>query len=158
MLFCKKCDHQTLHIFQETSCNHILHLLLSIVTCGLWLPIWLMAALSTRSETPSCTTCGAKGSNLGLRFALAAVLFALLLAILVSTSHGQSNNIYDSSVRQPSRASSHHYGYIYYAATHVVYLEDASGELHAFMSYLCRYNPATHRSQWQLENGRWVEP
>lgn len=91
---------------------------------------------------------------------LTAAFVAFVFVVLVLMAHsakGQSNNIYDSSVRPPSRSTENH-GYIYYAATHVVYLEDGDGELHAFMSYLCRYNPATHRSQWQLENGRWVEP
>lgn len=28
--------------------NHILHALLSFFTCGMWLPIWLVVAVSTR--------------------------------------------------------------------------------------------------------------
>lgn len=35
--------------------NHILHLLLSVITCGLWLPIWLMVSGTTniRNSQPS---------------------------------------------------------------------------------------------------------
>ncbi len=156
MLSCKACGRPTPHICQATQCNHVLHLLLSIVTWGLWIPIWIFAALSQGSSTPRCTACGENADNPGLRFALAAILIALLLAFFAGVSHAQSSNVYDSSVRPPSH--SQHHGYLYYNATHLVYLEDRNGELHAFMSYLGRYNPATHNSQWQLENGRWVEP
>jgi hypothetical protein len=92
MLFCKACNRQTLHVCQETNCNHILHLLLSIVTCGLWLPIWLLAAISSSKSTPICTACGSKPDNPALRFALAVILLAILLAFFyfVGTSHGQS--------------------------------------------------------------------
>lgn len=30
----------------RTETNHILHLLLSIVTAGLWLPVWILASLN----------------------------------------------------------------------------------------------------------------
>ena len=30
--------------------NHILHLLLSVVTVGLWLPVWLLVAATTREH------------------------------------------------------------------------------------------------------------
>lgn len=30
--------------------NHILHLLLSVVTFGLWLPVWLIVAATTREQ------------------------------------------------------------------------------------------------------------
>jgi hypothetical protein len=68
MLFCKACNRQTLHVCQETNCNHILHLLLSIVTCGLWLPIWLLAAISSSKYTPICTACGSKPDNPALPY------------------------------------------------------------------------------------------
>ena len=30
--------------------GHVLHLLLSIVTAGLWIPIWLLVAISNANE------------------------------------------------------------------------------------------------------------
>jgi len=35
--------------------NHILHLLLAVITCGLWLPVWLMVSGSNniRNAKPS---------------------------------------------------------------------------------------------------------
>ena len=40
-LLAKRADHKT---------SHILHLLLCIPTAGFWIPVWIMVALSHRSE------------------------------------------------------------------------------------------------------------
>lgn len=52
MYECEDCKRPTIHLQQEP--NHILHLLLSICTLGLWLLIWLFQ----RSTIPQCTVCG----------------------------------------------------------------------------------------------------
>ncbi len=37
-----------------TTAQHILHLLISVITCGLWLPVWfILAHRSTRTVTPA---------------------------------------------------------------------------------------------------------
>lgn len=36
-LLAKRTDHQT---------SHVLHLLLSVVTAGLWIPVWILVAIS----------------------------------------------------------------------------------------------------------------
>ena len=37
-----------------TTSQHILHLLLTVFTCGLWLPVWIILAIrSTRTVTPA---------------------------------------------------------------------------------------------------------
>lgn len=36
-------------------CNHTLHLILTVVTFGMWTPVWLVAALLGRKETVSYT-------------------------------------------------------------------------------------------------------
>lgn len=41
--------------------NHILHLLLSVVTLGLWLPAWLIIAVSTK-ETRAVLTATSSGA------------------------------------------------------------------------------------------------
>lgn len=43
-LLAKRADHKT---------SHILHLILSIVTGGLWVPIWLLVAISNASQRAS---------------------------------------------------------------------------------------------------------
>jgi rRNA maturation protein Nop10 len=62
MRHCPTCGRQTLHLDQHASCNHILHLILSLVTCGLWLPVWFFIAKAARDanreSTPRCTVCG----------------------------------------------------------------------------------------------------
>lgn len=55
VLHCKNCDEATPHAQPQTS--HVLHLLLSVVTVGLWLPVWLLVALNNRGQA-TCTVCG----------------------------------------------------------------------------------------------------
>jgi hypothetical protein len=53
--FCKRCKLQTMHVRPPTS--HVLHLLLSLVTLGLWIPMWILVAISNSSQL-RCATCG----------------------------------------------------------------------------------------------------
>lgn len=54
--FCRTCKRQVMA--QGNQPNHLLHLILAIVTAGLWLPIWLLVTLS--AGRPRCTNCGSK--------------------------------------------------------------------------------------------------
>lgn len=54
MLFCKTCGRQTMHLVSRP--NHILHLILSIITLGAWLLVWAFVAVFRRA--PECTVCG----------------------------------------------------------------------------------------------------
>jgi len=60
VVYCKNCKKNTVQIKQKA--NHILHLLLSIVTVGVWLIVWFFIALFT-SDTPTCTICGNEVKN-----------------------------------------------------------------------------------------------
>lgn len=53
---CKSCGQATMHVQQKP--NHVLHLLLTIFTVGIWLPIWFLVGLV--QEKPQCTICGGK--------------------------------------------------------------------------------------------------
>ena len=55
MAQCKVCNKHTKHTQPNTS--HILHLILSIITAGLWVPAWILVALSNKSQA-QCTVCG----------------------------------------------------------------------------------------------------
>jgi predicted nucleic-acid-binding Zn-ribbon protein len=57
VVYCKNCKKITLHIKKRI--NHILHLLLSIITFGVWFFIWLLIALFT-SDAAQCSKCGYK--------------------------------------------------------------------------------------------------
>ncbi|HEX5705600.1 MAG TPA: hypothetical protein VFX97_20530 [Pyrinomonadaceae bacterium] len=41
-------------ITTRRQCNHVLHLVLSIITFGMWLPVWAVAAVLGRRETVTC--------------------------------------------------------------------------------------------------------
>lgn len=51
---CKICGTKTKHSRKGTS--HILHLLLSILSAGVWIPIWILAAIF--KDHWQCDTCG----------------------------------------------------------------------------------------------------
>lgn len=53
---CKVCNRRM--ACEVCGVNHILQLLLSLVTCGLWLPVWLLCCVT--SSHPRCLTCGEK--------------------------------------------------------------------------------------------------
>lgn len=54
MLPCIDCGKQSVHI-QQTP-NHILHLLLSLVTFGIWVIVWIL--VSVAKDNATCTLCG----------------------------------------------------------------------------------------------------
>lgn len=54
--FCRGCNRQVL--VRRKGTNHVLHLLLTVVTCGLWLVIWLLSAIKIGGWR--CTVCGMK--------------------------------------------------------------------------------------------------
>ncbi len=56
MYDCKQCGQKTIHLVSRPS--HLLHLFLTIVTVGVWLPIWILVAVIRRA--PQCTVCGSK--------------------------------------------------------------------------------------------------
>lgn len=60
MKHCGKCNEKTLHI-QEVP-NYILHVLLVIITAGIWLIVW---ALFVSKKDPQCTKCGETSDFLG---------------------------------------------------------------------------------------------
>ena len=64
-LICEHCGKKTLHT--QASLNHILHLILSIVTGGVWLVVWIFLALVSDSAW-RCSECGkaAPGAGWGL--------------------------------------------------------------------------------------------
>ncbi len=62
MYKCRKCKKPTLHVGPSTS--HVLHLLLTIVTAGVWLVIWLLVGVSNSSQG-ACSECGRRRGLFG---------------------------------------------------------------------------------------------
>ena len=55
MRICKACHKPTLHIGPGTS--HLLHLILSLITIGFWVPVWVIVHLSNSTQA-ACSQCG----------------------------------------------------------------------------------------------------
>ena len=60
LLYCRNCGKNTLHLQPSTS--HVLHLLLSICTFGLWLIVWVLLAHNNQEV---CSICGTKQGLFG---------------------------------------------------------------------------------------------
>ena len=60
--YCPRCGEARL--FQREGTNHVLHLLLSVVTGGLWLVVWVVCGLS--SKPWRCIACGTVPQDEGI--------------------------------------------------------------------------------------------
>ena len=56
--FCSNCNKQVLA--RKKGTNHILHLLLTLLTGGLWLIIWILCAIVNGLGSWRCSFCGQK--------------------------------------------------------------------------------------------------
>jgi sterol desaturase/sphingolipid hydroxylase (fatty acid hydroxylase superfamily) len=87
-VYCDYCERNTRHERDVKRPNHILHLLLSVFTVGLWLPIWILLGLSAQKGKWSCSQCGevpeGQGSNFWIQLALAFVFLFLFTFFALS--------------------------------------------------------------------------
>lgn len=60
--YCRSCDQRVLGV--ASTPNHVLHLLLTLITVGLWLPVWLLIALFS-DQSFRCPQCGGKTKWVG---------------------------------------------------------------------------------------------
>lgn len=54
--FCNTCQAPTLH--QKQKVNHVLHLILTFVTLGLWSLVWIVLLIVNSSQRALCSHCG----------------------------------------------------------------------------------------------------
>lgn len=54
--YCPTCQQPRL--FAKAGVNHILHLLLTVVTCSAWLLVWLTCLVVNAFRHYRCQTCG----------------------------------------------------------------------------------------------------
>ena len=54
--FCGHCQEKA--VFNRNGANHILHGVLTLLSCGLWLPIWILSMV--RFGGWWCSRCGTK--------------------------------------------------------------------------------------------------
>ena len=62
MKHCRKCGKITQHF--EPSTSHVLHLLLSVISIGFWIPVWFIVTYNNRTKA-RCTECGKMKGVLG---------------------------------------------------------------------------------------------
>jgi len=55
MNYCRTCAKKTIFIGPDTS--HLLHLVLSIITMGIWLPVWIIVHMNNATKM-ACSQCG----------------------------------------------------------------------------------------------------
>ncbi len=60
--YCPTCGKQTLHAKEGIS--NLLHLFLSLITAGLWIPVWLFLATKSAGTRTRCQTRGTKHTGL----------------------------------------------------------------------------------------------
>ena len=59
--FCETCGKQTMFVKQKL--NNVLHLILSVLTAGIWLIVWLVLGMINSGKKPRCTSCGMPKSS-----------------------------------------------------------------------------------------------
>lgn len=55
-IHCKDCGQQRL--FTKERISHVLHLLLTLVTGGLWIPVWVICGIVNLTRPYHCPICG----------------------------------------------------------------------------------------------------
>ena len=81
--FCKTCNKQM--ATTKVGTHHVLHLLLTVLCCGWWLPIWGFATLASASVKYKCTGCGLPSDELdGERIFAYGLLIASGILILMA--------------------------------------------------------------------------
>jgi hypothetical protein len=57
--YCPRCKRPTLHVRSTPDVPHVLHLVVTLFLCGLWLPVWILHSIASGSGEPwRCTGCG----------------------------------------------------------------------------------------------------
>ena len=81
MMKCQQCGKATRHVGNRP--NHILHLLLSLITVGLWLIPWFL--ISAASGGMSCEACGKKWSGMtsGAILGLVVIVGVIILIVIM---------------------------------------------------------------------------
>tara|TARA_R110000787_G_scaffold214407_1_gene323635 strand:- start:35 stop:295 length:261 start_codon:yes stop_codon:yes gene_type:complete len=78
---CGKCNKTTTYSFDEP--NHILHLLLSLITAGCWVPIWLLIVISGGFSLGKCVEHSRKfATKVGILRIIAGAIYILFMVSL----------------------------------------------------------------------------
>lgn len=82
---CRVCDRPTLHARKK--CSHLIHALVSLFLCGLWIPVWLVADHLAAKSDWRCQTCGTSpvetGSSSESKMGCAVFIALILIAACI---------------------------------------------------------------------------
>jgi len=57
--YCRLCGKQVA-TKKKYEVNHLIHLILTLVTCGLWAPFWIVACILSVFQGEVCAFCGTR--------------------------------------------------------------------------------------------------
>ncbi len=77
-VWCKRCGQYRQGVRQGA--NHVLHLLLSVLTLGWWIPVWILICICGTTAGWRCSQCGYQKGNISFLLVISVVV---LLAITV---------------------------------------------------------------------------
>lgn len=77
--YCPTCQRPVL--IQRDAPNHLVHALVSLFLCGLWLPVWLLVSMGSKPWL--CSQCGTPQKPAGNSTAALAAVAGILLLVLV---------------------------------------------------------------------------
>ena len=82
-IYCRECERKTPHTRPTPSGWG--HGIMTLLTGGLWLPIWMAAAVSARASAWECRGCGATRTDFwgSMRYLGVTVFWALVAIVLL---------------------------------------------------------------------------
>ena len=98
---CPVCNQPRL--FTKPGVNHLIHAVVSLFLCGLWIPIWILAALINGLQAYRCVQCGS-AADAGVRKGLVAVGIVLLFFWGIATYNVATSVATRRSAPAPSAA------------------------------------------------------
>ena len=107
---CRNCGRNVLIRRQGT--NHVLHLLLALITAGIWIPVWILCSIKIGGWR--CSTCGGRvARKLEVADYAVLVLFGLIVLIVVAATSGDTDTSAPqspSATRPKELIFAHNYG------------------------------------------------
>jgi len=94
-IFCERCRRPTLHARQTYDVPHTLHLLVTLLLCGFWLPVWILhAVINEWFSKPQflCQHCGQPAAKPSWSTGSVAMLLCLVIAVLIGLLIAGSNS------------------------------------------------------------------
>ena len=87
-IYCPTCRRN--QMFERPAPNHIVHLILSIVTCGIWLIVWLAACAGVGAWM--CPGCGSqtKPNNTAVYVLVFLLGLLVIMFVIVGATRGMS--------------------------------------------------------------------